>query len=156
MATSRLNASCRFPASRRLDCESYVSLRAKTVTIRYVRTIAAPRRHLVRRANEDQTLVVNVVAAAGEKPERRYPREPNGFVEEMRFVVMKIHPRDQVKEGKSDSNDLVSTWNFTIEGYLKFLVDSKLVFETLERIINESAIQACEFFSSFFRMFSFL
>ncbi|KAG7649955.1 Heme oxygenase 4 [Arabidopsis thaliana] len=142
MATSRLNASCRFPASRRLDCESYVSLRAKTVTIRYVRTIAAPRRHLVRRANEDRTLVVNVVAAAGEKPERRYPREPNGFVEEMRFVVMKIHPRDQVKEGKSDSNDLVSTWNFTIEGYLKFLVDSKLVFETLERIINESAIQA--------------
>jgi len=156
MATSRLNASCRFPASRRLDCESYVSLRAKTVTIRYVRTIAAPRRHLVRRANEDRTLVVNVVAAAGEKPERRYPREPNGFVEEMRFVVMKIHPRDQVKEGKSHSNDLVSTWNFTIEGYLKFLVDSKLVFETLERIINESAIQACEFFSSFFRMFSFL
>ncbi|CAH8256557.1 unnamed protein product [Arabidopsis lyrata] len=60
----------------------------------------------------------------------------------MRFVVMKMHPRDQVKEGKNESNGLVSTWNFTIEGYLKFLVDSKLVFETLERIINESTLQA--------------
>lgn len=151
MATSRLNASLRFPSSRRLDCESYVSLRAKTVTIRYARTIAPPHRHLIRRANEDRTLVVNAVAAAGEKPERRYPGEPKGlFVEEMRFVAMKMHPRDQVKEGKNESIGLVSSWNFTIEGYLKFLVDSKLVFETLERIINESTLQACEFFSSFF------
>ncbi|CAL9238398.1 unnamed protein product [Arabidopsis halleri] len=142
MATSRLNASFLFPASRRLDCESYVSLRAKTVTIRYARTIAAPRHHLVRRANEDRTLVVNAVAVAGEKPERSYPGEPKGFVEEIRFVVMKMHPRGQVKEGKNESNGLVSSWNFTIEGYLKFLVDSKLVFETLERIINESTLQA--------------
>ncbi|KAG7588330.1 hem oxygenase-like multi-helical [Arabidopsis suecica] len=131
MATSRLIASCRFPASRRLDCDSYVGLRARTVTIRYARTIAAPRRHLIRRANEDRTLVVNAVAAAGEKPERSYPGEPKEFVEEIRVVVMKMHPRDQV-----------SSWNFTIEGYLKFLVDSKLVFETLERIINESTLQA--------------
>ncbi|XP_019082586.1 PREDICTED: heme oxygenase 4, chloroplastic-like [Camelina sativa] len=147
MATARINASSYFPASRRLDCESHVSLRAKTVTVRYPLTKAAPRRHLVRRGNKDRNLVVNAMEAAEEieKPTKRYPGEPKGFVEEMKFGVMKMHPREHANEGKKEFNGPVSTWNFTIEGYLKFLVDSKLVFDTLEEIIREFTVPACEF-----------
>ncbi|XP_019100878.1 PREDICTED: heme oxygenase 4, chloroplastic-like [Camelina sativa] len=118
----------------------HVSLRAKTVTVRYPLTKAAPRRHLVRRANKYRNLVENAMEAAGEKPTKRYPGEPKGFVQEMKFVVMKMHPREHANEGKKEFNGPVSTWNFTIEGYLKFLVDSKLVFDTLEEIIHESNV----------------
>lgn len=31
-----------------------------------------------------------------------------------------------------------ATWQPSMEGFLKYLVDSKLVFETIERIVDES------------------
>ncbi|KAL1218239.1 Heme oxygenase 4 [Cardamine amara subsp. amara] len=142
MATSRLNASCRFSTSRRLDCEGYVGLSARKVTVRYVRTVAAPRCHLVQRANEDRALVVNAAGTAKEMPNKNYPGERKGFVEEMRLVVIKMHPKDLAKEVKRESNGPVSTWEFTVERYLKFLVDSKLVFDTLERLVHESTVPA--------------
>ncbi|VVB16426.1 unnamed protein product [Arabis nemorensis] len=100
MATSRLNAFCRVSASRSLNCESYVGLRARTVTISYCRTLTAPRCPLVRRANEGRTLVVNAVAETEEGPKKRYPGEAKGFVEEMRFVAMRMHTRIRQRKDK--------------------------------------------------------
>ncbi|XP_068642900.1 heme oxygenase 1, chloroplastic-like [Aristolochia californica] len=83
----------------------------------------------------------NVVKSAttAEKPKKRYPGEAKGFVEEMRFVAMKLHTRDQAKEGeKEPDTQPVARWEPTIEGYLKFLVDSKVVYDTLETIVDKA------------------
>ncbi|CAI9111742.1 OLC1v1012049C1 [Oldenlandia corymbosa var. corymbosa] len=64
------------------------------------------------------------------------------FVEEMRMVAMKLHTRDQAKEGEKETErhepegHSLSKWEPTLEGYLKFLVDSKLVYATLEKIVE--------------------
>ncbi|KAG9450406.1 hypothetical protein H6P81_010371 [Aristolochia fimbriata] len=78
-------------------------------------------------------------ATTAEKPKKRYPGEAKGFVEEMRFVAMKLHTKDQAKEGEKESDTQpVAKWEPTIEGYLKFLVDSKLVYDTLEKIVDKA------------------
>lgn len=73
---------------------------------------------------------------------KEYPGESNGITEEMRFVAMKLRndkgsrvsaPAD---EGKSDDSD--GSWEPSIEGFIKYLVDSKLVFQTLERVVEDS------------------
>ncbi|CAA0833222.1 Heme oxygenase 1- chloroplastic [Striga hermonthica] len=85
------------------------------------------------------TAVVSAVTA-GEKAKKRYPGEGKGFVEEMRFVAMKLHTKDQAKEGeKEPQGKPVAKWEPSVEGYLKFLVDSKLVYDTLERIVDTAA-----------------
>ncbi|XP_028118566.1 heme oxygenase 1, chloroplastic-like isoform X1 [Camellia sinensis] len=76
---------------------------------------------------------------AAEKPKKRYPGEAKGFVEEMRFVAMKLHTKDQSKEGeKKAEGPPVAKWDPTIDGYMRFLVDSKLVYDTLERIVQKA------------------
>ncbi|KAG9142177.1 hypothetical protein Leryth_007618 [Lithospermum erythrorhizon] len=78
--------------------------------------------------------------AAPEKSNKRYPGEGKGFVEEMRFVAMKLHTKDQAKEGeKEPQGKPVAKWETSVEGYLKFLVDSKLVYDTLEGIMDKAA-----------------
>ncbi|ESQ29592.1 hypothetical protein EUTSA_v10024084mg, partial [Eutrema salsugineum] len=134
----------RFPGRRRLACESYVGLRARTMTISYAPTVASACPHLVLRAKptqvqtvrtkENWTLMVTA-AAAGEKQKERYLGEPKGFVEEIRFVAMRMHTRSC-----RDSNLGILIFQFTVEGYLNFLVDNKLVFDTLEQIIHESTV----------------
>ncbi|XP_050367209.1 heme oxygenase 1, chloroplastic [Argentina anserina] len=75
-------------------------------------------------------------------PKKRYPGEGKGFVEEMRFVAMKLHTRDQAKEGEKEVKEPqekpVAKWDPTVEGYLRFLVDSKLVYDTLEGIVDKA------------------
>jgi len=79
---------------------------------------------------------------------KEYPGERKGITEELRFVAMKLRndkgskspPSDQ---GKSNSGD--GSWEPSMEGFLKYLVDSKLVFETLERIVEDSSDVYCEF-----------
>ncbi|CAI9100137.1 OLC1v1037077C1 [Oldenlandia corymbosa var. corymbosa] len=76
-------------------------------------------------------------SSTAEKQKKRYPGEAKGFVEEMRFVAMKLHTRDQAKEGeKEPQGQPVAKWEPSIDGYLKFLVDSKLVYDTLEKIVE--------------------
>ncbi|XP_061364094.1 heme oxygenase 1, chloroplastic-like [Gastrolobium bilobum] len=86
---------------------------------------------------------VIVSATTAEKPKKRYPGESKGFVEEMRFVAMKLHTKDQAKEGEKEVMEpeerAVTKWDPTIDGYIRFLVDSKLVYDTLEKIIEEAA-----------------
>ncbi|KAL8206243.1 hypothetical protein R6Q57_009794 [Mikania cordata] len=62
-----------------------------------------------------------------------------GFVDEMRSVAMKLHSKDQSKEGEKETEGKPwRKWNPTIDGYLKFLVDSKLVYDTLDNILNKA------------------
>lgn len=97
---------------------------------------------------------VVISATTAEKAKKRYPGESKGFVEEMRFVAMRLHTRDQAKEGEKEVKQIeeraVTKWDPTIDGYLKFLVDSKLVYHTLENIVQVSAFPFCEFFGYHF------
>ncbi|OMO60758.1 heme oxygenase-like protein [Corchorus capsularis] len=58
----------------------------------------------------------------------------------MRSMSMKLHSKEQAKEGekevKEPEEQSVRKWEPRVEGFLKFLVDSKLVYETLEGIID--------------------
>lgn len=107
---------------------------------------------------------------------KQYPGENEGITEEMRFVAMRLRnikgkkvssdcvsdsetdtentPSDQEKEDdsetvKSDENGgdgEAETWSPTMEGFLKYLVDSKFVFNTIERIVDESDDVAYAYF----------
>ena len=86
-------------------------------------------------------IVSATTAAEKEKPKKqRFPGEAKGFVEEMRFVAMKLHTRDQAKEGEKEPvGKPVAKWEPSVDGYLRFLVDSKLVYDTLEGIVEKAA-----------------
>ena len=88
-------------------------------------------------------------AEAPEKPkQQRYPGENKGFVEEMRFVAMRLHTKDQAKEGEKEKPadvQPVGKWEPTVEGYLKFLVDSKKVYDTMETIVAKASHPSCKF-----------
>ncbi|KAG0476505.1 hypothetical protein HPP92_013346 [Vanilla planifolia] len=68
------------------------------------------------------------------------PGEKEGIIEEMRFVTMRLRTAstttNEVHE-VGDSNG-TSTWQPTMVGFLSYLVNSKLVFETLETIVEDS------------------
>jgi hypothetical protein len=82
----------------------------------------------------------------------------------MRFVAMRLRKADKSSNDDDDQdsfseddkeeegNDDVGgggggggvTWQPIMDGFLKYLVDSKLVFNTVERIVDESSHVACE------------
>jgi hypothetical protein len=68
------------------------------------------------------------------------------FIEEMRAAAMRLHSRDQARDGTKEAplEPPVAKWQTTVEGYLRFLVDSKLVFQTLEAIVDRAAVPWCE------------
>ncbi|KAL0369021.1 UNVERIFIED_CONTAM: putative inactive heme oxygenase 2, chloroplastic [Sesamum calycinum] len=89
---------------------------------------------------------------------KQYPGEKKGITEEMRFVAMKLRNSGKVKRknnsaadgeseeeetgnvgGEEDNTEDSETWRPSIEGFLKYLVDSELVFSTVERIVDESS-----------------
>lgn len=103
---------------------------------------------------------------------REYPGESKGITEELRFVAMRLRnvngkklsgdavdssSEDEVEE-KADRNLVLSdadndengdgtqTWQPSLEGFLKYLVDSKLVFTTVEQIVDESSDVAYSYF----------
>lgn len=119
---------------------------------------------------------------------RQYPGENEGITEEMRFVAMRLRnlngkkytssdesgtddedsgnssEYDAVNEAKDSGDDGSSldgsgeTWQPSTEGFIKYLVDSQLVFNTVERIVDEANHVACEcvYISRFCFIFSFL
>ncbi|ONK59512.1 uncharacterized protein A4U43_C08F7190 [Asparagus officinalis] len=95
-----------------------------------------------------RTAMVVSAATTEEMPKKkRYPGESKGFVEEMRFVAMKLHTKDQAKEGEKESNSApIAKWEPTIEGYLRFLVDSKVVYDKLESIVDKAS---CPWYAEF-------
>lgn len=101
------------------------------------------------RAKKNTTVKATAAETAAPSPaKKRFPGEAKGFVEEMRFVAMKLHTRDQAREGEKEAEGPpVAKWDPSIDGYLRFLVDSKLVFETLEGIVERPAFPECKGFS---------
>uniref|UniRef100_A0A7N1A7Q6 Inactive heme oxygenase 2, chloroplastic n=1 Tax=Kalanchoe fedtschenkoi TaxID=63787 RepID=A0A7N1A7Q6_KALFE len=97
---------------------------------------------------------------------KEYPGESQGITEEMRFVAMRLRNikgkyvdknrnsedldahSDSDNDGESGESDVKSedsevnvdggTWEPSAEGFMKYLVDSKLVFSTIERIVDVS------------------
>ncbi|CAM9272621.1 unnamed protein product, partial [Phaeothamnion confervicola] len=63
--------------------------------------------------------------------------DPNSFVQgEMRAVAMKLHTRDQAREGQKETQGKkFNEWEPTREGYLQFLVDSRLVYGAFDKAI---------------------
>ncbi|CAN4092750.1 unnamed protein product [Withania somnifera] len=64
----------------------------------------------------------------------------------MRFVAMKFRNDKDKRKSESDGygpvlseEDDGETWQPSMEGFIKYLVDSKLVFTTIERIVDESS-----------------
>ncbi|CAI0558433.1 unnamed protein product [Linum tenue] len=91
-----------------------------------------------------------------------YPGEVKGITEEMRFVAMRLrnikgkytHKNKTASDSDSDGGESLSseegegagegneaeseTWMPSMEGFVKYLVASKLVFNTVERILDKS------------------
>ena len=89
--------------------------------------------------------MVGAAAATEMAPAARGEEGGKPFVEEMRAVAMRLHTKDQAREGEKEPQaPPVSRWEPTVEGYLRFLVDSKLVFQTLEDIVDRAAVPWCE------------
>ncbi|XP_051148957.1 heme oxygenase 1, chloroplastic-like [Andrographis paniculata] len=75
-----------------------------------------------------------------EGPTKRAPDGAKGLVDELRFATMNLHTWDQAKHGKMPPRGPpVAEWETSTEGCLKFLVDSKLVYDALERIVEKAA-----------------
>lgn len=101
---------------------------------------------------------------------KEYPGESKGITEELRFVAMRLRnvngkklsgdavdsfSEDEVEErddgnlmlsdnGNDENGDGVESWQPSLDGFLKYLVDSKLVFSTVEQIVDESSDVACK------------
>lgn len=101
---------------------------------------------------------------------KEYPGESKGITEELRFVAMRLRnvngqklsgdavhssSEDEAEEkdggnlvlsdnDNDESGDGVESWQPSLEGFLKYLVDSKLVFSTVEQIVDESSDVACK------------
>lgn len=104
---------------------------------------------------------------------KQYPGEKKGITEEMRFVAMKLRNSGKVKRKNSSSamdgeikeeetenvdekedNSEVNddddddgdgeSWQPSMEGFMRYLVDSELVFRTIERIVDESSDVSCK------------
>lgn len=91
---------------------------------------------------------------------KQYPGEKQGITEEMRFVAMKLRESSKVKprtrtypgisqlseednesgsESEEREGEEEETWQPSMEGFVKYLVDCKLVFEFIERVVDESS-----------------
>ncbi|CAK0782606.1 hypothetical protein CVIRNUC_005810 [Coccomyxa viridis] len=85
-----------------------------------------------------------VAAAPSMVDSKTRPGEKKGFVEEMRFAAMRLHTRDQApKQGQKEAPEQpaeqpLRQWQPTREGYLRFLVESKEVYNTLESIVTDA------------------
>uniref|UniRef100_A0A0E0E3M4 heme oxygenase (biliverdin-producing) n=1 Tax=Oryza meridionalis TaxID=40149 RepID=A0A0E0E3M4_9ORYZ len=104
------------------------------------RAVAVVARRLWGSASSSRRMVVAAATAAEMAPAASW-EEGKPFVEEMRAVAMRLHTKDQAKEGEKESQaPPVARWEPSVDGYLRFLVDSKLVFETLETIVDRAAV----------------
>ncbi|GAB2252842.1 hypothetical protein Droror1_Dr00005689 [Drosera rotundifolia] len=79
-----------------------------------------------------------------------FPGETKGITEELRFVAMRLrNERDKVKQkegGEEGEGEEWVEWESTVKGLLKYLVDSKVVFATVEGVVEESEDVALAYF----------
>ncbi|KAG8094706.1 hypothetical protein GUJ93_ZPchr0012g20754 [Zizania palustris] len=85
--------------------------------------------------------MVAAAATAAEMAPAVSGEDGKPFVEEMRAVAMRLHTKDQANEGEKEPEaPPVSMWEPSVEGYLRFLVDSKVVFQMLEAIVDRAVV----------------
>lgn len=74
---------------------------------------------------------------------RRRPGERKGFVEEMRFVAMRLHTKDQApREGEQEKSALpIDAWYPRKEDFMQFLVDSRCVYSYFENELTSPSSQ---------------
>ncbi|KAK4532628.1 hypothetical protein CCYA_CCYA13G3485 [Cyanidiococcus yangmingshanensis] len=78
------------------------------------------------------------------------PGERKGFVQEMRVVAMRLHTKDQAREGKQEESALpISEWRPTRADFLQFLVDSKAVYDFLEGYVASEGAKGNPLFKPF-------
>jgi len=66
-------------------------------------------------------------------------KAPSFVQTEMRGAAMALHTKDQApREGKQPAQKPVSTWQPGRAEYLQFLVDSRAVYECLERVVDST------------------
>lgn len=67
-------------------------------------------------------------------PTERRPGSHKGFVEEMRFVAMRLHTKDQApREGEQEESAIpIDAWYPSRDNFMQFLVDSRAVYEYFE------------------------
>lgn len=70
-------------------------------------------------------------------------------MDELRRAAIKLHTREQARGGEREAKwpeeQRLVKWEPSVHGYLKFLVDSKLVFDTLEGIAQKATFPCCEY-----------
>ncbi|KAF8658942.1 hypothetical protein HU200_058776 [Digitaria exilis] len=117
-------------SSGRWNSLSSVSVAARLVTGAVSVSVVTAQRRMVAAAAATEM----APAASGEEGSKP-------FVDEMRAVAMKLHTKDQAREGEKEPQaPPVAKWEPSVEGYLRFLVDSRLVFQTLEDIVERAAV----------------
>ncbi|KAI7734151.1 hypothetical protein M8C21_014120 [Ambrosia artemisiifolia] len=134
---SKSNKTCFFmrPMSKNNQSSNLFGLKSKKTT----KTDQSLNLYGLRLKKRVVAAAETAAEAAEEKGKKRYPGERKGFVEEMRFVAMKLHTKDQAKEGEKEAQEKPLTkWEPSVDGYLRFLVDSKLVYDTLEKIVDKA------------------
>ncbi|GJP43953.1 hypothetical protein CLOM_g3352 [Closterium sp. NIES-68] len=101
---------------------------------------AACARSAVARAGSVRAAVEAVPPAETPSAQKKSirPGEKKGFIEEMRIRAMKLHTKDQAKEGEEETKERpLAKWEPTKEGLVQFLVDSKAVFDAMETIVRD-------------------
>ncbi|EFJ47062.1 hypothetical protein VOLCADRAFT_92469 [Volvox carteri f. nagariensis] len=75
----------------------------------------------------------------GPAPTAVLTEKDKGFIAEMRKVAMKLHTKEQApKEGGKEVPKQQGPWTPTLPGYLRFLTESKAVYDTFERLVLQS------------------
>ncbi|KAH7567377.1 hypothetical protein JRO89_XS07G0061200 [Xanthoceras sorbifolium] len=89
-----------------------------------------------------------------------YSQDSSDDDEEVEGAAKEDEEEEEAKEDDSSSVDSAGeTWKPSMEGFVKYLVDTRLVFNTIERIVDESDDVACKFFFAvliFFFLFNLL
>jgi len=97
-----------------------------------------------------QRLVVRAHGTAEETTRRMRPGEKKGFVEEMRFVAMRLHTKEQApKEGQAKpAPNPMAQWQPTREGYLQYLAESQAVYAAMEKIMKDAPVDSYKYFQN--------
>eukprot|EP00640_Fibrocapsa_japonica_P004214 CAMPEP_0113936756 /NCGR_PEP_ID=MMETSP1339-20121228/3568_1 /TAXON_ID=94617 /ORGANISM="Fibrocapsa japonica" /LENGTH=236 /DNA_ID=CAMNT_0000939307 /DNA_START=248 /DNA_END=958 /DNA_ORIENTATION=+ /assembly_acc=CAM_ASM_000762 len=64
--------------------------------------------------------------------------KPSFVKDELRSYAMKLHTRDQAKEGEQKAQTPFTKWKPTRQQYLQFLAESKVVYECFEDLVNNT------------------
>lgn len=93
-----------------------------------------------------------VIAVAAATKMASGEERPTTFIEEMRAIAVRLHSKDQATHGEREVplEPPIAMWEPNVQGFIRFLVDSKLIFEAIEAIVDRAAIPWCKLYIFFF------